>query len=97
MIYHITTEADWKEQMSAQTFTSPSLAVEGFIHACSRDQIPGVLDRYFKSKTNLVVLEIDEHKLGSELKYEAGPTGESFPHIYGLIERDAITAVEVLK
>jgi uncharacterized protein (DUF952 family) len=97
MIYHITTEADWMQQMSAQTFTSPSMAVEGFIHACSRDQIEGVLDRYFKSRTNLVVLEIDVQKLGSELKYEASPTGELFPHIYGVIEREAITAVEVLK
>ena len=97
MIYHITTQADWKQQMSAEAFTAQSLAVEGFIHTCSRDQIPGVLERYFKSKTDLVVLEIDESKLASEVKYEAGPTGELFPHVYGLIGREAITAVEVLK
>ena len=73
------------------SYESPTLKEEGFIHCAKRAQVKGVLERYYKDATNLIVLEIDERKIRSQIKYEntvGGP--ELFPHIYGPINIDAV-------
>jgi uncharacterized protein (DUF952 family) len=90
MIYHITSKNEWLTQKGADTFRAFTLTIEGFIHCCEVDQVEGVLQRYFGGQKDLVLLEIDERKVSSELKYEKGGNGEMFPHIYGPIDIKAI-------
>ena len=98
MIYHITAAASWEAQIASKAFSAESLENEGFIHACNAEQIAGVLDRYFKGMTDLLVLEIDESRLSAEIKYEGGgPTTELYPHVYGPIEKLAIVSIETVK
>jgi len=94
-IYHVTTAAAWDEAREKGRYESPSLAAEGFIH-CSTDgqQVKGVLERYFGGKTGLVKLVIDTEKLTSPFIYEWSPsTADTFPHVYGPINLDAVTDV----
>lgn len=94
-IYHVTTQAEWAAATTAGAYEAPSLKEEGFIHCSQATQVSGVLERYFKGKTNLVKLVIDTDKLTSQLVYEWSPsTADTFPHIYGPINTDAVTAVE---
>ena len=94
-IYHITTQAEWDTASRSGAYVSPSLKEEGFIHCSQAAQIPGVLERYFKGKTNLVKLVIDTDKLTSRWIYEWSPsTADTFPHVYGPINTDAVTGVE---
>ncbi len=96
MIYHVTTLQDWQTQQGGSEFTPPDYFIEGFIHCCTPVQLEGVLERYFKGKTGLVLLQLDESKLKAELKYEVSTNNEKFPHLYGAINRDAIAKVEDL-
>lgn len=66
---------------------------EGFIHCCTAEQLPGVLERYFAGKENLILLHIEEAKLTSPLKYEQATNSELFPHVFGPINKDAIVNV----
>ena len=96
IIYHVTTAAEWKTAQEKGRYESPSLAAEGFIH-CSADdqQVKGVLERYFKGKTDLVKLVIDTAKLTSPFIYEWSPSiADTFPHIYGPININAVVVVE---
>lgn len=96
-IYHITTQAEWETATRSGFYETPSLKEEGFIHCSQAEQIPGVLERYFKGKTNLVKLSIDTDKLTSRFIYEWSPsTADTFPHIYGPINTDAVIGVEQL-
>ena len=91
MIYHITTKQQWKEAQENGFFEEPSLHTEGFIHNSTEVQIAGVLERYYKCKTNLLLMHIDETKLTAELKYELAPSfNEIFPHVFGKINLDAV-------
>jgi uncharacterized protein (DUF952 family) len=73
------------------------LHIEGFIHASSLQQVAGVLDRYYKNKTGLVLLHIDESKLVPHLKYELSPNvNEIFPHIFGAVNLAAIVNVDLI-
>lgn len=94
MIFHVTTEDSWDEAQHLGYFEVPSLKKEGFIHMSEEGQVQGVLDRYFKSISNLVLLHVDESKIEAPLKYELAPSiNEIFPHIYGTLNLEAVTKV----
>lgn len=97
IIYHVTTEANWKKAKENGFYESPSLKNEGFIHCSQEEQVSGVLERYFAGKTNLVKLIIDTEKLTSQFIYEWSPsTTDTFPHVYGPINLDAVVNVEAI-
>jgi|SRR5687767_5709754 uncharacterized protein (DUF952 family) len=95
IIYHITTAAEWEAARQKGQYEAVSLKEEGFIHCSQPGQIPGVLERFFSGKTGLVKLSIDPQKLKSRLIFEWSPSiQQTFPHIYGPINIDAVVDVE---
>src|SRR4051794_22763525 len=95
IIYHVTTRKEWEAARAKGFYIAPSLQSEGFIHCSEAAQVQGVLERYFAGKKDLVKLVIETSKLSAELKYELAPSvGESFPHVFGPINVDAVNAVE---
>lgn len=95
MIYHVVSEIDWQYALENGFYEAESLAKEGFIHASKATQVAGVLERYYRDKTDLMLLHIDETKLTSPLKYELAPSvNEAFPHIYGRLNLDAVVKAE---
>ncbi len=90
MIYHITTLQDWELQKHQESFLPVDFHKEGFIHCCTAEQLPGVKERYFKGKRNLVLLLLDESRLKADLKFESSTNNEKFPHLYGAINIDAV-------
>lgn len=98
MIYRIAEPADWVSAQATGAFASADLAREGFIHCASRIQVAGVVDRYYAGRTGLVLLAIEETRLGeARLVWENTSGGaELFPHVYGLIPLAAVTAAAPL-
>lgn len=97
IIYHVTTAAEWNKAKEDGSYESPSLKSEGFIHNSEEHQVAGVLQRYFAGKDNLVKLVIDTDKLTSRYVQEWSPsTQDTFPHIYGPINLDAVIDVVVI-
>lgn len=95
VIYHVTRMAEWQAAQQKGFYTAPSLAAEGFIHCSLETQVPGVLQRYYKGKENLVKLTIQTDKLTAPLQYDIAPSiNEEFPHVYGPINVDAVIAQE---
>ena len=96
-IYHVATNDAWNEAKQNGFYEHPSLKAEGFIHCSQEHQVAGVLERYFAGQTNLVKLVIDPDKLNSKLVYDWSPsTADTFPHVYGTINIDAVTDVIAL-
>lgn len=97
IIYHVTFNRDWKAAQQKGFYEHPSLKEEGFIH-CSQDhQVAGVIERYFKGEKDLMKLVIDTDKLTSKYVFDWSPsTKDTFPHIYGPINLDAVIKVVAL-
>ncbi len=94
LIYHVTSKQEWNAAKQYGFFEAPSLKIEGFIHCSKAQQVQGVLERYYRGKTDLVKLVIDTTKLVHELKYELAPSSnEEFPHVFGTINLDAVIDV----
>jgi uncharacterized protein (DUF952 family) len=94
IIYHVTTATDWNAAKQKGYYEHPSLKDEGFIH-CSQDhQVAGVLERYFAGQKDLVKLVIDTDKLTSKFVFDWSPSlADTFPHVYGPINTDAVIDV----
>ncbi|HMO32505.1 MAG TPA: DUF952 domain-containing protein [Lacibacter sp.] len=94
LIYHITTAAAWKDALNSGFYETESLTTEGFIHCSQEEQVPGVLERYYSGNKNLVLLVIETEKLISRFVFEWSPsTADTFPHIYGPLNTDAVIDV----
>src|SRR5882757_1138225 len=97
MIYHVSTAQEWQTAQQQGFYEVASLVTEGFIHCSKMEQVAGVLERYYKDRSGLLLLHIDESKLTASLKYELAPSvNEEFPHIYGRLNLDAVVELEKL-
>ena len=95
MIYHVLSKLNWQKATQQGFYEAESLAAEGFIHASKEEQVSGVLERYFKDQTELILLHIDEHKLTSPFAYEfSSSVNEAFPHIFGRLNLDAVLKIQ---
>jgi uncharacterized protein (DUF952 family) len=95
IIYHVTTRTAWKEAKQRGYYEHLSLKEEGFIHCSEAHQVEGVLQRYFDGQTDLVKLVIDTDKLTSRYVQEWSPSvQDTFPHIYGPINVEAVVKAE---
>jgi uncharacterized protein (DUF952 family) len=94
MIYHVATKQEWEAFNSQHVYAPSAFEREGFVHLCRWHQLQGVLDRYYKSVNDLLLLHVNETKLSSPLKFEPGTNGELFPHVYGKINKDAVEKID---
>jgi len=95
-VFHITTPEAWTRQEPTGWYRHESLDGEGFIHCSDESQVHDTWRRIFGGTPGLVILEIDVARLTSELRYEESEPGETFPHVYGPVNVDAVTSVTVL-
>ncbi len=92
MLFHVATVEDW-EARSAADYRPAGLATEGFVHCCDAGQLPGVLDRYYRGRDDLVLLTIDPAGLTVDVVWEDSTgRGERFPHAYGPLALGAVVA-----
>jgi glutathione S-transferase len=91
-VYHLVLPSDWSIG-SDQDYVAASLADEGFIHCSFANQVEASANRFYAGAAKILVLRIDPAKLRSPMKVEASGSGALFPHIYGPINRDAVTQV----
>ncbi len=94
VILHVTTPAAWADALAKGRYDADSLATEGFIHCSAPSQLDWVLDRHFKGRSGLIVLQIDVAKVPAQIRYENLEGGaQLFPHIYGPVPCAAVTGV----
>ena len=108
MIYHIVTEADFRARFDGFVYLPLGLLDDGYVHcAFEPSVVPVANDYYAGASGRVLLLEIDPTRLTSETRYEAAApivgggsshlaSAAKFPHVYGPIDREAITGVGVL-
>ena len=92
VIYHIAIRAEWESQAGAAAYAPARYEKDGFIHCSEQFQLGPVADYNFRGRDDLVLLELMPTKLEPETRYEQGGK-EKYPHIYGPINKDAVSRV----
>ena len=94
MILHCMKKITWEERKNKESWGQLNLDAEGFIHCSTIEYFWRVSENFVSVKEEMVLLCIDEDKLKSEVRYEDGDNcGRAYPHIYGLVNHDAVVQV----
>ena len=95
-VFHLASRASW--QNGDRPYRPTSLDTEGFVHLSTADQIEGTLSRHFAETdlATLVLVAVDLDRVEHPVLWEEPPVprgGETYPHIYGPIDVDAVRFV----
>jgi uncharacterized protein (DUF952 family) len=97
VIHHMCRAEEWAAaQLSGSYPGSSQDAADGFIHFSTASQIVESAARHRAGQTGLVLLSVPAERLGTALKWEPSRGGALFPHLYGPLPVDAVTAVDPL-
>ena len=94
VIYHIARRTDWEAALAAGSYAADSLAIEGYIHCSTAEQLLATANRLFRGRRDLVLLCVDTKRVKAKIRYENLEGGTHlFPHVYGALEITSILAV----
>jgi uncharacterized protein (DUF952 family) len=90
--YHLVPAAAWEAAPGAEAFHPASLETEGFVHLTHRmsDLVDVANALYRQEPGPHVVLTIALGRLSARWRYDGN---ERYPHVYGPLDRGAITEV----
>jgi uncharacterized protein (DUF952 family) len=99
-ILHLADRGPWSAARAGADYTEStrgrSLADEGFLHACTSAQLPGVVQRYYTDADPaaylLLVVDVDAcESAGTPVRWD--PVGDDhYPHLYGPLPVAAVVA-----
>ena len=103
LIFHVAFPAEWRaaERSGAYTRSTRGLSLQeqGFIHCSRPSQVGPVVENFYADVDHdLVVLVVDTDRLTSPWQLDDVPgADDSFPHIYGPMNLDAVVDVLPLR
>jgi uncharacterized protein (DUF952 family) len=98
-IFHIAKITDWDAARAAGDYRVSTLgqmlAEVGFIHCSTASQVQKVADRVYCGVEHLVLLTIETELLSASVRFDP-VNNDSYPHIYGPLNLDAVIDVTPL-
>src|ERR1700676_4445192 len=87
MIYHMCPAETWREALRSGTYHGTADdRRDGFIHFSTAEQIAESARRHRAGQAGLVLIGVDEGRLGERLKWGASRGGPLFPPLYGPLD-----------
>ncbi|GAB6612578.1 DUF952 domain-containing protein [Bacillus mobilis] len=93
MITKVITKRNWEIAKINGEINETSLKEEGFIHCSFLKQALEVAEKHFSHEEDVLLLTIDPSLIKAEIKYELASNGQEYPHVYGVINIEAIVDV----
>ncbi|MBD8553564.1 DUF952 domain-containing protein [Rhizobium sp. CFBP 8762] len=91
VIYKIVTADQWAEARRTGLFKGSAVDLaDGYIHFSTAAQVRETAAKHFRGESNLVLVAIDESRLGEALVYEPSRGAALFPHLYEPLSVDAV-------
>jgi len=92
-IYLLSSQQEYQTAQTNGMLSRDSIAEEGFIHAAPKSQLTRIANKYYKNTVEPLILVVDKKKVEALVKWEPA-TGGLYPHIYGILNFDAIVDVQ---
>jgi uncharacterized protein (DUF952 family) len=92
VIFKIVQSTDWLVAEREGRFEgSAHDKLDGFMHFSTARQLAETLSRHYAGMDDLLLLAVDETKLGSDVRWEnSASRGERFPHLYRALDVSAV-------
>ncbi len=87
LIYKMLAQDEWEAARAAGVFLGSAVDLaDGFIHFSAADQAGETARRYFRGRSDLMVLTLEAASLGPALRWESSRGGALFPHLYAPLD-----------
>lgn len=97
MIYHLCPAETWQAAVSAGEYRGTADdRRDGFIHFSTAAQIAESARRHRAGQTGIVLVGVEEARLGGRLKWEKSRGGDLFPHLHGPLFPSEVARVDLL-
>ncbi len=83
IIYKICRQSEWEAARAAGTYQGSEVdRRDGFIHFSTGATVAETARKHFAGHGDLVLVALDDARLGADLRYEPSRGGALFPHLY---------------
>jgi uncharacterized protein (DUF952 family) len=97
LIYKICPQPLWRKAEADGAFAgAPVDIADGYIHFSTASQARETAAKHFAGQGDLLLVAVDEARLGEALVYEPSRGGALFPHLYAPLPLDAVAWVKPL-
>ena len=97
LIYHMCRAEEWRAAVATGIYRGSSQdRTDGFIHFSTAGQIVESARRHRAGQSGLVLIAVEEGRLGSRLRWEPSRAGALFPHLYGPLDPREAASVRPL-
>jgi uncharacterized protein (DUF952 family) len=76
VLLHLTTPAEWRTALDTGALIPPSLAVAGFVHLATPEQVHLPAERLFPGRRDVVALVVDPARLSAPVRFKPGEPGD---------------------
>ncbi len=91
-IYKIFRPMEWAALVhDGETPGAPVDVADGYVHFSTAAQALETAQKHFAGETGLMVLSVDETRLGEALRWESSRGGQLFPHLYRALRLADVT------
>jgi uncharacterized protein (DUF952 family) len=98
LIFKIIESAAWQTACREGVFRGAEVDLaDGYIHFSTSDQLAETAEKHFRGRDGLMLVAVDEARLGEALKYEASRGGKLFPHLYGALDPSIVAWAKLLR
>lgn len=96
-IYKICSDSLWCEAEAAGRFSGAPIDIaDGYIHFSTGSQLRETAAKHFVGQHGLVLIAVDDARLGPTLRYEPSRGGALFPHLYAALDPKVVRWVQAL-
>ncbi|MBN9441267.1 DUF952 domain-containing protein [Bosea sp. (in: a-proteobacteria)] len=97
LIYKICPAALWQNAEAEGSFRgAPVDLADGYIHFSTGAQLAETAARHFAGQDRLLLIAVEDGRLGSALRYEPSRGGALFPHLYAALDPRSVRWVAPL-
>lgn len=97
LIYKICPQSLWRQaEREGVLAGAPVDLADGFIHFSTGAQVRETAAKHFSGQDDLLLVAVDEEKLGEKLRYEISRGGQPFPHLYAPLPLSTVHWVKPL-
>ena len=98
LIYKILSDDAWRAALARGAFEGAEIDLkDGYIHFSTAAQVEETAAKHFAGRDDLLLVAVDEEKLGDKLIYEVSRGGALFPHLYAPLPTALATFAAPLK
>ncbi|MEM9940582.1 MAG: DUF952 domain-containing protein [Planctomycetota bacterium] len=96
LIFKVVNKKEWMVAENRGQFQGSEVDLrDGYIHFSTLQQLRETVDRHFHQVQDLLLVAVDPNHL-SDLRWEPSRGGQLFPHLYGVLDVNAVLRVDDL-